>query len=147
MKKVAYFIILLVFTCSLNAQSVYKIRFISGLTQYYGALVLFDNGTGKMRTKYYSNSCECTKTVEQTMNIEKTTAGLRITGYNPVYPGTKTLFPNYSADNFYVSRDYAGELTITNIDDKGDIASASIEIITSSSTKRTFLSEFNWRLD
>lgn len=147
MKKVTFFLILLAFTFCLNAQSVYKVRWTSGVTQYYSALVLFDNGTGKMRTKFYSKSCDCTRTVEQTMNIEQTSAGLRITGYNPVYPNTSTKFLTYSADNLYVSRDYAGNLSITNIDDRGDIASASIESITSSSAKRIFLSEFNWRLD
>lgn len=146
MKKAVALLVLLVFTFIVNAQSVYKVRFTSGVTQYYGALVLFDSGTGKMRTKYYSESCKCTRTVEQTMNVEKTTAGLRITGYNPVYPGTNTKFPSYSADNFYIARDYTGKLSITNIDDQGDIASASIELITSSSTKRNFLSEFNWQL-
>jgi hypothetical protein len=147
MRKIALLFILAINTTYLFGQDVYKVVFIADVTQYYSALVLFDDGSGKMRTKFYDPNCECPVMVEQTMKIENTNSGLRLMGYNPVYPGTYNRYPTYSADNFYISRDYKGNLNITDIDDYGVTASASIVSITAYSQKKEFLSEFNWQLN
>ncbi len=145
MKKFSLLLFFVVSTSILFAQDVYKVVFTTGTTQYYSALVLFSDGTGKMRTKFYrSNS---TVMVEQTMKVENTNSGLRITGYKPVYPGTHNTFPNYSPDNFYISQDYRGNLSILNIDDQGTSATASIVLISNNYEKINFLNEFNWRLN
>lgn len=128
-----------------SAQTVYEIKFISGVTQHRGALVLYNNGTGKMRVRYYSQQ-EGPAMIEQEIRLENTNFGYRLTGYNPVYPGTTRRKATYNADNFYISRDESGKSSIVNIDDKGSTAQATIREI-AASEKTKFLYGFNWRLD
>jgi len=85
--------------------------------------------------------------VEEYIKAENTDLGLRLTGYNPVYPGTTTPYPNYIADNFYLSQDENGRLTCTNIDDKGQTSACSIRLLNGYSAKQEFLSDFDWKLD
>lgn len=139
--KMMFFVIFLPFT--LQAQKVFEVKFTAGFTQYRCALVIFDNGTGKMRVRYYQDG---TKMVEQTMKIENTQYGIRLTGYNPVYPGTSRKHPSYNADNFYISVDEYGNYSIVNIDDGGVSAKASIRKIEGRYSKNSFLSDFNWKL-
>lgn len=125
-----------------RGQDVFEVNFIVDFTQYRAALVLFDNGTGKMRVRYYDES---TKMVEQSVRIENTSIGFRIAGYNPVYPGTRTKHPAYIPDNFYISIAEYGNLSITNIY-SGGRAKAQIRKIEGVYTINEFLSDFNWQL-
>jgi len=83
--------------------------------------------------------------VEQTMKLENTTLGTRLTGYNPVFPDTEKMFPLYNADNFYLITDEYNNLTITNIDDGGSTSKASIRLIEGDEINE-FLLLFNWKL-
>jgi hypothetical protein len=128
-----------------KAQEVFEIKFKIGISQYRGALVLYDDGTGKFRVKYFSNGE--TQMVEQDMRVENSNDGMRLAGYNPVYPGTKVAFPNYNADNFYITQNENGNYSCVNIDDSGTEANCVIRIISGNTyTKNNFLRDFNWRL-
>lgn len=127
-------------------QSVFEVKFIAGMTQYRAALVLFEGGTGKMRVRYYTQD-KGTVMVEQTIRIENTVNGMRLTGYNPVYPGTSVRNSSYVADNFYISQNEYGSMSIINIDDRGTSSTASIRLISNSYDRRQFLSGFEWVLN
>lgn len=122
------------------AQDVFEIKFTVKLTQYRVALVLFDDGTGKMRVRYYDGG---TKMIEQSARIEDTQDGMRVAGYNPVYPGTDTRYPSYIPDNFYIAIDDYGNISVYNIYSGGK-ARANIKKIENGIN--TFLSDFNWKL-
>jgi len=141
-------ILLLLFFLSpifLKAQTVFEIKFKAGISQYRGALVLYENGTGSFRVKYFSDGQ--TRMVEQQMKVENTSEGTRLAGYNPVYPGTTTTYPNYNADNFYLTQDENGVYTCENIDDAGSQSKCNVrEISGSNYVKNIFLEDFNWSL-
>ena len=146
--KTKHFLLPFIFLCLLlpsqvQAQDIYEVKFIAGVTQYRAAMALFDDGTGLMRVRYYSNG---TKMVEQSLILEETTVGIRVTGYDPVYPGTNTPHPSYNADNFYISQDEYGDVSIVNIDDNGVTASATMRLIEGYYAKQNFLDDFNWKL-
>lgn len=104
-----------------HAQDIYEIKFTANTAQHRGALVMWWNeGFGKMRVRYYGNGA--TKMVEQTMRVEKTSVGTRIAGYNAVYPGTSQRHSTYITDNFYVSQDENGRLSVVNVDDQNEVA-------------------------
>jgi hypothetical protein len=148
MKKV--FICIVIIICCIAksyTQDVYDIKFKAGTVQYSGALVLYSDGTGKMRFKYYNSSTSSNVMVEQTVATVATTTGLTISGSNPVYPGTTTKYPSYNADNFYVTKDTYGGLKITNTDDGGVTASATIKLINGYIDQAIFLKDFNWKLE
>ncbi len=144
MKPYLIFLLCIIFSKQLNAQKVFEVKFTAGVTQYRSALVLYDNGSGKMRVRFYDNGR--TKMVEQTMKIENTQYGMRLTGYNPVYPGTSTRYSSYQADNFYLSTDEYGNYSLTNIDDGGVVAKAFIKEIEGDYSIKNFLSDFDWEL-
>lgn len=143
MKYLLSFLFSISIFSTLQAQDVFEVKFTAGVTQYRCALAIFDDGSGVMRVRYYNNG---TKLVEQSMRIENTQYGIRLTGYRPVYPGTKTRYPNYSADNFYLSVDEYGNYNIVNVDDAGVTAQAFIRKIEGTYSINKFLSDFNWRL-
>ncbi|BAY85907.1 RDD domain-containing protein [Calothrix parasitica NIES-267] len=63
--------------------------------------VLRMNGySGIMLTRFYDVNYKRSSIVQQTMRLSSTPNGLIILGYNPVFPGTKTRYPGYSADSF-----------------------------------------------
>lgn len=143
MKKIYFLLLLCVPPISVKGQEIFEIKFTAGITQYRGALVLWENGTGKMRVRYYADGQK--KIIEQEIRTENTQHGLRLTGYNAVYAGTNVK-ASYNPDNFYISQDENGNIICTNIDDGGVSASASIRIVTGYSAKQSFLRDFNWRL-
>lgn len=99
-----------------------------------------------MRVRYYTPQ-NGTVMVEQTIRIEDTANGMRLTGYSPVYPGTRVRHPSYVADNFYVSQNEYGSLRIVNIDDRGTSSVASIRLIANGYDRRQFLNVFDWVLN
>lgn len=125
------------------AQDVYEIRFTAGVTQHRGALVLFDDGTGLVRIRYYNNG---TKMVEQKIRIQNTRNGLRLACYNPVYPGTTRRHPSYVADNFYLTQNEYGKTQLVNIDDQGVTANVVIRKLEGTTLTNRFLTDFNWKL-
>ncbi|GAB3962824.1 hypothetical protein GCM10028805_64710 [Spirosoma harenae] len=145
MKTLRLLAAILLFPLVSLGQTIYEVKFIAGSTQYRGALVMGDNGTGKMRVRFYKQGVGPVM-IEQYMRMENTRYGNRLTGYNPVYPGTTVRYPTYNADNFYISQDEYGNLTMTNIDDRGVTANASIRVFQTTYDKQRFLSDFNWEL-
>lgn len=142
MKSIKLLTMLFILPCLVNCQEVFELKFTAGITQYRAALVLFDDGTGAMRVKFYDNG---PRMVEQYVRLENTLSGLRITGYNPVYPGTSTRHPSYQADNFYISQDENGNLSLMNVDDGGVYARSYIRSISGYANKTKFLGEFDWK--
>jgi hypothetical protein len=107
---------------------------------------LWDNSNaGRMRVRYYADGQ--TNMVEETAQAENTVLGLRIAGYNAVYAGTETRHPSYRPDNFYMSTDENGNVSVTNIDDGGVVANCSVRVIKGYYDKQEFLRDFNWKLD
>ncbi|WP_080054496.1 hypothetical protein [Spirosoma aerolatum] len=125
-------------------QGVYEIRFTSGTTQHRAALIIFSDGTGKIRVRYFSEGR--TKMVEQYVRTENTRYGLRLACYNPVYPGTSTRFPNYITDNFYLSQDEYGNVSVLNVDDSGGTSRAWVRVFQSTYDRNQFLTDFNWHI-
>ncbi|GAA3614845.1 hypothetical protein Q4Q39_02440 [Flavivirga amylovorans] len=144
-RLITAFFFTIIFSIGVHAQDVFEIKFTAGYTQYRGALVIYNSGSGKMRVRYYSNGK--TKMVEQTMKIENTQYGMRLTGYNPVYPNTSIKHPSYNADNFYISVNENGKYSITNIDDGGTPAKTTIRLIKGKYSIDKFLGDFNWELN
>lgn len=138
--------LIILFFCSTKvfSQDVYEIKFTAGFTQYRAALAMYSGGNGVMRVRYYNNGS--TRMVEETIRFQRTTAGYRLTGYSPVYPGTSIRYPGYNADNFYISQNEHGTLSCINIDDDGTTSACSIRLITGYYDKNAFLSDFNWKL-
>lgn len=128
-----------------SVTDVFEIKFTAGVTQYRCALITFNDGTGKMRVKYYSDD-KGSVMVEEHMQIENTEYGYRLAGYKPVYPGTQERFPDYYPDNLYIAQDENGNFSVTNIDDQGVSAKSFIRNIQGYSQQQQFLNEFNWEL-
>ncbi len=145
MKKLTFLLLVALLPVIARAQDVYEITFTAGITRYRAALVLWSNGSGQMRVRYYANNQ--TNLIEQTIRLENTQYGYRLTGYNARYADTQRRHPNYQPDNFYLSQDDYGNLTCLNIDDKGTTSRCSIRLVQGYSSKNTVLSSFNWRLD
>jgi hypothetical protein len=144
MKHIIFLLLVALISLKSYSQEVYEINWISNYSQHYqGALVMFKDYTGKLRVRYHVGPAIVM--VEQTIRIENVGEGIRLTGYNPVYPNTDTKFPAYNADNFYLIKDVLGILTITNIDDGGATARASIRLI-EEVEKSEFLLLFSWKL-
>lgn len=141
-KAFFFVLVMLGYANALSAQDVFEIKFVVDFTQYRVALLLYENGTGKMRVRYYSDG---TKMVEQSVRVENTEEGIRIAGYNPVYPGTSIKFSKYIPDNFYLSIDEYGNYSITNKYDGGN-AKASIIKLKGRYEINRFLKDFNWQL-
>jgi hypothetical protein len=145
MKKFTFLLLVALLPVIVQAQDVYDITFTSGLTKHRVALVLWSNGSGQARVRYYTNNQ--LNLVEQTIRLENTQYGYRLTGYNARYAGTQRRHPSYRPDNFYFSQDDYGNLICTNIDDIGNTARCSIRLLQGYSSKQAFLSSFNWELD
>ncbi len=141
--KVLFFVL----ACSFSAmaQDVYEVIFTADITQYRSVLYInWNEGTGKMRVRYYSKGS--TQMIEQTMRLERTTAGTRIAGYNAVYAGTNQRHPTYNPDNFYISQDEYGNVSIVTVDDVGTTANCVVRRYSTYYEKQNFLRSFNWTL-
>ncbi len=143
MKFITIFFLTITFGYAIQAQDIYEVKFTAGITQYRCALVLYEDGTGKMRCRYFTEGA--TRMVEQKIEIENTLDGMRFRGSDPVYPGTSTPY-DYSPDIFYLSVDEYGNSSLINRDAQGIEANAYIRQIEGSYAIKIFLDEFNWKL-
>lgn len=66
----------------------------------YQSVLKMEGNQGKMLTRFFNVNAGQPEEVEQTLKIEPSAHGLLLLGSNPVYPGTNTPYPTYSADNF-----------------------------------------------
>ncbi|BAY37901.1 RDD domain-containing protein [Nostoc sp. NIES-2111] len=71
---------------------------VSGIV--YESILTMRGRYGSMRTKYFQPDVRRTVAVDQTMSLKSSANGLILLGSNPVYAGTSTRHPTYSADNF-----------------------------------------------
>jgi hypothetical protein len=131
-----------------NAQSgngikIFEVKFTVGVTQYRGAMVFLDDNSGKVRLRYYANGT--TNFVEEAFVGQNTTDGIRVKCYNAVYPGTEIKY-HYSPDNFYFRQDENGNMSMTNVDDQGQVADCYIRQISGYDNKESFLGDFDWKL-
>ncbi|RCJ32603.1 hypothetical protein A6769_27400 [Nostoc punctiforme NIES-2108] len=51
------------------------------------------------------------------MKLGSSAKGLILYGYNPVYPGTQTIYSSYSPDNFLFGINPDGSLNLVTYDD------------------------------
>jgi hypothetical protein len=112
-KKIILFLLLPLLGFS---QKIYHIRFNSSGIQYSVAVVIFDDNTGKMRTRY-DNGGTSDKLVQMTVLLKNKDNGFMLLGSDAldVYTSTKA---NYNPDNFYVSFNQDQEdIVCKNIDD------------------------------
>ena len=144
MKALKIIFLILIAPFALKAQDVYEVKFRAGVTLHRAAMIIFNNGTGKLRVRYYSGG---TKMVEQSIVFQDTKYGIRLACYNPVYPGTKIKYPTYSPDNFYLSIDEYGKTSLTNVDDRGVTAECVINKKDGTYAVNQFLSDFDWKLN
>ncbi|MBN3958721.1 hypothetical protein [Nostoc sp. NMS8] len=93
-----------------------KLRYSSGGVVHEGRLII-NGDSGKLFTRFFDIKRNKTATVEQTIEIENTAKGLVLWGYYPVYPGTKTPYPDYSADNFVLRINVDGSYFLRTCDD------------------------------
>ena len=85
--------------------------------------------SGKMRTRYFDSNVRKTQTVDQTMSLRSSSRGLILVGYNPVYAGTNTRNPTYSADNFLFQVSSDGSLNAATCDDAGQCSDVDVESV------------------
>jgi hypothetical protein len=145
MKFITIFCLAITYGFAIQAQDVFEVKWTMGITQYRCAYIMNEDGTGKMRCRYFNEGV--TQMVEQTMEIEDTPDGTRLTGYDPVYPGTSTPFPDYSPDNLYLWVDDYGNFRAIAIDNERREANATMRLIEGSSAINIFLKDFDWDLN
>jgi hypothetical protein len=127
-----------------NAQNVYEVKFSISRIPYRGALLIWNDGSAKMRVRYYLDGEM--KMVEESMTVESILGTPTLVGYDPVYPGTDISYPHYSADNFLITHNLYGETEITTVDGNFNVADVSSSKVSGYYEKQSFLSDFNWRL-
>lgn len=66
----------------------------------YESVLVMQGYYGGMRTRYFDPQSRRSTAVDQTMTLKSSANGLVLLGSNPVYAGTRTRHPTYSADNF-----------------------------------------------
>ncbi len=101
--------------CSYPIYGVWELTFSAAYLTHEAKLTM--NGCrGVMEVAFYNQTTRRREQVTQTMRVESTARGLRITGSNPVTKGTKDPYPNYNADNLTWEMDSYGRAKITNCD-------------------------------
>lgn len=83
----------------------------------YESRLVMNGQTGMMRTRFFDTSNNRAADVGQTMKLGSSAHGTLILGYNPVYFGTSTPYPNYSPDNFLFSIKPNGSYVFATCDD------------------------------
>lgn len=134
----------LFFTVTTVAQSAYLISFTAGFTRYEGMLILDQKLNGIMRVKYYDKEREKTAMIEEKMMPQQTADGIRLAGYDVVYPGTTVRHQSYSADNFYLFYDVNGKMNMVNIDNYGVKANVSAIELTKVEDLKRYLIKYHW---
>jgi hypothetical protein len=145
MKKYRFLLAAFLLPCFVTAQTVFEVRWTTANVPYRAALILWENNSGKMRVKYSRNSE--TIVVEESVRGNYTEDGVGIYGRDAVYPGSATEFPNYAPDNFFISKDAHGNLSILNIDDGLRFSDCSMQEVKGTDEVQLFLSDFDWKLD
>jgi len=129
----------------LQAQNAFELRWTASSIQYHAFLVMDQQGQrGVMRVAFFNPSIGKQDMVEQTMVLENTAYGLRLTGYRPVIPGTRITKRGYITDKFYTSIDTYGNWHIVNADGY-QISSASIRRVASGRDYNRLVYQFNWQ--
>lgn len=85
--------------------------------------------SGSMRTRYFDLQPRKSVAVDQTMTLKSSANGLVLLGSNPVYAGTRTRHPNYSADNFLFQLRPDGTLVVFTCDYNLQCSSVDIEAV------------------
>lgn len=102
-----------------------KLRFSSSGVIHEGTLSM-DGNSGKLLTRFFDSNRNQTATVEQIIKLENTFRGLVLWGYEPVYPGTQTPYPNYSTDNFLLGVNSDGSINLRTCDDAGNCSDVEV---------------------
>lgn len=128
----------------MQAQNAFELSWTAGSTQYHGFLVMDQQGQrGYLRVAFFNPSIRQQDMVEQTMILENTAYGLRLTGYNPVIPGTHISKGGYIADKFYTSVDTYGNWRIVNADGY-QVSSANIRRVAPGTDYGRLAHQFGW---
>ncbi|HEY9692982.1 MAG TPA: hypothetical protein V6D15_12290 [Oculatellaceae cyanobacterium] len=95
----------------------------------YESWLYMSGYSGKMRTLYFDPNVKKTQLIDQSMSLRSSSQGLILVGYNPVYAGTNTQYPTYSADNFLFQISSDGSLLAVTCDDAGQCSGVDIESV------------------
>lgn len=142
--KLLFITISFLFTNAVFGQDVYQINWTLQKISYNSAIIIYDNGYGIGRVKFYSEGE--LKIIEETFKVEQETKGINIYGSNPVYPGSKVKFPNYSADAFLLSFNDKGSIFCVLMDGNLSMAICSAQKVIGKSDQNIFLKQFDWKL-
>lgn len=134
-----------------KAQEVFEIKWGSGSpgsNQYKTAVIIYEDGTGKARTKWQSEGSADANFVETDLVVKTSEQGMYLLASNPVYPGTEITHPSYLPDNFIIFQEN-GKLWGVQLDEGENFAKCSSvrQITGSDDRKNMFLREFDeWSL-
>ena len=132
-----------------KAQEVFEIKWQQSSTaKYKAAVIIYEDGTGKARTKWQYEGDAAPNFVETDLVVKTSEEGMYLLGSNPVYPGTYETYPSYLADNFIIIQDN-GKYWGVQLDEGENFGKCSVRQITGSDDrKNAFLKEFDeWSLN
>ncbi len=137
------------FSTQLTAQDLYEINWTVEGTPYEACVIVYNNSYGMARVKYLRDGKKTI--VEEGMEYESKNRGFNLYGSKPVYPGTQIEYKNYIADDFLITFESDGRLTVICADGDGNSlriqqVGTSIQIITKKRDKVRFLKTFDWKL-
>lgn len=125
-----------------NTSEVYTIGWTANYVRYTGLLKLQPGGAGKLRVAYDDPSCNCTRLIEQQMQLQFVPQGIAIRGRNPVDVSTGRGAYNYYPDSFYITMDNYGNIYVTVVDAAYVSASATMQPVKNYSEKSQWLKKF-----
>lgn len=103
-----------------SAQTAYEVWFQSGGLRHHGLLMAgAREGEWVFRVKYPDAACRCERLIEQTMQMEKTSVGFRLTARSVWDVYRRRTPEDYAADSFFLYRDARGNWYSRNIDTQG----------------------------
>ena len=131
-------------TASLSAQNVYEIWFTAGSVKHHGLILAGAAASNwQMRVSYYDATRNCTRLIEQQLQAEETSLGIRLYGHAVRDVLNDRLTQDYAADRLYVYRDPQGNMYLRNLDDQG-ISSGVVIRALSSAEEIARKREFGW---
>ena len=105
-------------TCPYTLYGVWVLKFSASAVTHDATLRL--NGcAGLMHVAFYNTETQRREEITERMTVYQDAQGVRINGSSPVYRGTETAHPTYSADYLSYSIDPQGTVTFQNCDAAG----------------------------
>lgn len=131
-----------------KAQDVFEIKWQSGTNIYQTAVIIYEDGYAKSRTKWRNEGDVSPKFVEQDITVKTGDDGMYLIGSNPVYPGTDERYTSYNADSFIIIEEN-GKIWGVQLDEGNNFGKCTVrKIVGDNYRKNSFLRTFdNWSLN